>query len=671
MSGPGTFLIEIPPRTHRMRFDPIACPGRFVLHDVSAKRISLLETVSRISRQPAGRPEAIAALLGGGLYKAVRGSAAAQDNTFDTISYQAWLRRYEPDVTSCIPKIQRHLAKLPHLPAISVVMPVYNSNLAWLREAIESVRRQAYPHWELCIVDDCSPDPGAHRMLCELAEHDARIRIDRLPTNGGISAATNAALRMARGEWVAFMDHDDLLRGDAFALIADAINANPTARIIYTDEDKIDDQGVRSEPYMKGSWNRELFYAQNFINHLTVIRRDVIDQAGPLRSDFDGSQDYDLLLRCIEVTGEAAIHHVPFVCYHWRFAGSRSNFSITQGGRSFDAAVRALDEHFARMKLPAAAQRVGVGSIYTRARWTAFNAPLVSLIIPTRDRREILETAVESIRAKTTYPNYEILIVDNDSTDASTLEYFETLKRNKIARVIPAPGPFNFSRINNIAANEANGEILGLINNDIEVRNGQWLEELVSHFVLPDVGATCAKLYYPNGSIQHAGVVTGIGGVAGHIYKFAAQDAQGPFSQLRLPRETTCGTGACLLVRADLFHNVGGLDEDNLTVAFNDIDLCMKIRAVGKRIVWTPFAELTHHESISRGADTDPVKQLRFQNEVRHMVAKWGAALDEDPYYSPNLTLTLEDGSLATPPRVARPWEPSGQPGSETIQPRE
>jgi glycosyltransferase involved in cell wall biosynthesis len=653
MLGSASFLVEIPPRTHRLRFDPIAGPGRFTLHDICARRIGLKDALTRVMRQPGGP----AAPLNGGAHKPVPSAVVAAGTAASAADYQTWLARFEPDVAASAPRIRDYLNTLPHLPLISVLMPAYNSRPEWLRAAIASVRDQVYPNWELCIADDCSPDPGTFRLLSEFARQDARIKVKRLDLNGGIAKATNAALNMANGEWIAFMDHDDVIRGDALALIAAGVASSPSARIIYTDEDKIDEKGVRSEPYMKGGWNRELFYAQNYLNHFTAIRRDVLDAAGPLRSECDGSQDYDLLLRCIEQAGEDAIQHLPFVCYHWRFANQRVNFSMTQGSRAFDAAMRALNDHFARTKLPAVSQRVRPDAKYTRVKWLPKTQPLVSLIIPTRDRRDILETAIRSIREKTIYPNYEILIVDNDSREPATLAYFETLKRTCAARIIPAPGPFNFSRINNIAAREARGEILGFVNNDIEVRNAGWLDELVSHFAAPDVGATGAKLYYPDGRIQHAGVVTGIGGVAGHLYKLAAGDAPGPFSQLGLPRETACATAACLLVRASLFREVGGLDEDNLTVAFNDIDLCLKIRAAGKRIVWTPFAELTHHESVSRGLDTDPDKQKRFQSEVLHMLAKWGKALEADPYYSPNLTLQHEDGSLAMPPRVKRPWD--------------
>jgi GT2 family glycosyltransferase len=448
------------------------------------------------------------------------------------------------------------------------------------------------------------------------------------------------------------------LRPDALALIADGIVGNPLARIIYTDEDKIDEHGVRSEPYLKGGWNRELFYSQNYINHLTAIRRDLVDVAGPLRSDFDGSQDYDLLLRCLEHVDDKAILHLPFVCYHWRFATQRVNFSHNQGSKALDAAIRALNEHFQRTRHPAVAGRAGPDLNYTRIRRQPKSKPLVSLIIPTRDRKSVLETAIRSIHERTTYPNYEIIIADNDSSEPATLEYLAGLKRAGVARIVPAPGPFNFSRINNIAAAEARGEILGFVNNDVEVRNGDWLDELTGYFATPDIGATGAKLYYPDGRIQHAGVVTGIGGVAGHLFKYFQGDAHGPFCQLRLPRETTCVTAACLLVRRELFRKVGGFDEKNLAVAFNDIDLCLKLRRLGARIVWTPFAELTHFESVSRGADTDPVKQERFQREVRHMLTAWGKdILADDPYYSPNLTLTHENGAFAEPPRVKRPWD--------------
>jgi O-antigen biosynthesis protein len=649
-------IILLPAGVKAVRLDPVAQAGAFVLDQVLLRRIGTIEGVETI-RKLAGRKRALSSLLRGRVGETLAADAAARLAP-GGIDYATWLARHEPPRARQEARIRSHLAALPRLPRLSIVTPAYNSNPDWLRQAIASVRGQAYPDWELCIVDDASPNADVWTVLQAAASEDPRIKVQRLDQNGGISVATNAAIALATGEWVAFMDHDDTIRHDALALFADAIVRNPGARILYTDEDKIDEAGRRSDPYMKGGWNRELFYGQNYLNHFTCIRRDILDAAGPLRPDFDGSQDYDLLLRCIERVDDDAILHLPFVCYHWRFASERVNFSMTQGERAFDAGVRALNEHFARTGQPATAERARPDLPYARAKWRLEQKPKISLIIPTRDRRAILETAITSIREKTTYPDYEILVVDNDSRDKATLDYLRDLERRGDARIIQAPGEFNFSRINNIAADQAAGDILGFVNNDIEVRNAEWLDEMASHFARADVGAVGAKLLYPDGRIQHAGVVTGIGGVAGHLYKLFPGDAPGPFSLLQLPRETTCATAACLLVRASIFREVGMFDARNLAVAFNDIDLCLRIRKAGHRIIWTPFAELTHFESVSRGADTDPEKQLRFQGEVHAMWRLWEKGiLESDPCYSPNLTLVEENGALATPPRVRRPWE--------------
>jgi len=575
-------------------------------------------------------------------------------------SYKRWLQQFEPPYSASAPAARAYVASLPRKPTISVVMACYDSNIDWLRDAVDSVRQQTYDAWELCVVDDGSSNADVWSTLESVALIDSRIKAKRCHSNGGISAATNEALKLATGEWIAFMDHDDLLSFDALALLADTAVRTESARIIYTDEDKIDENGRRYEPYFKSSWNRELFYSQNMLNHLTAVHRDVIKAAGPLRSEYDGSQDYDLLLRCIEQVAEDAIVHIPFVCYHWRFATQRVNYSQAFGQQTFDNSLKALNSHFERTGQPATAEQAQPEVFYARPRWRLEPKPLVSLIIPTRDRLKLLEPAIRSIRDLTSYPNYEILIADNDSREKETLDYFTQLKRASLARIIPAPGEFNFSRINNIAAREAKGSVIGLINNDIEVINGDWLDEMVSHFARPDVGMVGAKLYYTDGRIQHAGVVTGIGGVAGHVYKYFPGDAPGPFSQLILPRETTGVTAACLLIRKTLYDQVGGLDEANLTVAFNDVDLSLKVRRGGSKIVWTPNARLTHHESVSRGVDTAPEKQRRFQREVQYMISTWGSDfLNSDPYYSPNLTLDGEDASRAWPPRTRRPWDKS------------
>jgi GT2 family glycosyltransferase len=651
----GEGVIAIPGETVSIRLQPAAQVGRFALAGVSLRRMNLVETVVHIVRSKGPRRRAMKALLTRGAIAAI-GILEAPANLPDAVDYADWIAANEPPAADEAPKIRAHIASLRHRPLISVATPAFNSSPAHLKAAIESVRGQVYENWELCIVDDASPSPEVWALIEEAARADPRIKAQRLEANAGIAGATNAALAMATGEWVAFLDHDDLIRPDALALVADAVVRNPHARIVYTDEDKIDDTGRRHDPYMKGGWNRELFYSQNLLNHLTVVRRDVLQAAGPLRPEFDGSQDYDLMLRCLEQVGDDAIIHLPFVCYHWRFAARAASFSQTQGERALAAAIRALQEHFVRTGAPADAARASPSLGYTRARWRLDPKPLVSLIIPTRDRKDLLETAIGSIRKKTAYPNYEILVVDNDSRSPATLDYLAALECDGAARIVRAPGPFNFSRINNLAVGSARGAILGFINNDIEALDPDWLGEMVSHFARSDVGAVGAKLFYPDGRIQHAGVVTGIGEVAGHLYKYAPGDAPGPSSHLMLPRETTAATAACLLVRADLFGRIGGFDEAGLAVAFNDVDLCLRIRKAGARIVWTPFARLVHHESVSRGIDTDPAKHARFRRETDHMLATWGEVLRADPCYSPNLTLVDESGGLAAASRARRPW---------------
>lgn len=616
-------------------------------------RLRLAWSIARNDR--VRRREAIKALLRGDVNHAIHLLHVSVSPGGAFHDYRLWLRACEPALDA--PKVAAFLETLPAQPLISVVTPVYNTDPRWLEAALASVRAQAYGRWELIAVDDASPDAAPREILARHAAEDPRIRTIRRTENGGIARATNDALAQAAGDWIAFLDHDDELAPDALALAAATIAAHPDARIVYTDEDKIDERGVRSEPYFKSDWNRELFYAQNYLNHLTLVRRDLVEAAGFLRPGFDGSQDHDFLFRCIERVRDDQIVHAPFVCYHWRFTSAARNFSLTQRARTADAALRALAEHLERTGAAADAMPVE-GLPYQRARWRIPEPPpFVSLIIPTRDRRALLQQAVESILDRTDYRAFEILVVDNDSSDPDTLAYFRALESRGAARIVPAPGAFNFSRINNIAVREAKGGLLGFVNNDVKVRDGAWLGEMVAHFSRADVGAVGARLLYGDGRVQHAGVVAGMGGIAGHVFKLAPGEAPGPFSLLRLPREVTAATAACLLVRAEAFAAVGGFDEENLAVAFNDVDLCLKLRKAGWRIVWTPFAELDHLESVSRGTDLEGANLRRFQREIATMEARWGETLARDPYYNPNLSLADENWSLAWPPRVKRPWD--------------
>ncbi|WP_043285026.1 glycosyltransferase family 2 protein [Paraburkholderia oxyphila] len=574
------------------------------------------------------------------------GTEAARRN-----NYGEWIRLYDTLDDAKRAALRARFARMRDAPLISVLMPTYNPNLQWLREAIESVRDQIYPNWELCIADDASTDPQVRPVLEAYARDDRRIKVTLRERNGHISAASNSALALAGGEWVALLDQDDRLAEHALVWVADAIERDPTLQLIYSDEDKIDDQGQRHDPYFKCDWNRDLFYSQNMFCHLGIYRRSLLNSIGGFREGVEGAQDHDLVLRCIEQTGDAPIAHIPRVLYHWRVHAGSTAAGADAKSYAAAAGERALQAHFVRTNVAAAAEWVGYGY---RVRYALPSpAPLVSLIIPTRNALELMRMCVESIRTRTTYPNYEIIIVDNGSDDAEALEYFASLAAGDGVSVLRDDRPFNYSALNNRAVEQARGSLVALINNDIEVRSPDWLSEMVSIAMQPGVGAVGAKLLYPDNTLQHAGIVLGIGGVAGHANKHGRPPHRGYFGRTGLIGSWSAITAACMVVRREVFQGVGGLNETDLTVAFNDVDFCLKLKAAGYRNVLTPYAELYHHESATRGYEDNPEKRARFRAESDYMRRQWSSWLKSDPAYSPNLTLQHEDFSLAWPPRVA------------------
>ncbi|MBT8070242.1 MAG: glycosyltransferase family 2 protein [Gammaproteobacteria bacterium] len=539
---------------------------------------------------------------------------------------------------------------MAHKPMISVLMPTYNTPVRWLEEAIDSVRDQLYENWELCIADDASKDPAVRQALERAAAQDERIKVTHREVNGHISAASNSALDLCNGEWVALMDHDDLLAEHALFWVADAITRHPEARLIYSDEDKISEHGFRFEPYFKCNFNRELFYSHNMICHLGAYRRDIVKAIGGFREDFEGAQDHDLALRCIEHIEPEQIHHVPRVLYHWRRHPGSTTRGLAEKPYSVTAGVRALQEHFNRRSV--AARVEGTLNGYHVRYELPKASPLVTLVIPTRNGVDLLRTCINSINEQTTYPNYDILIVDNGSDDEETLDYLRELEEQGRATVRRDHRPFNFGALNNAAVNEAKGELVALVNNDIEVITPDWLDEMVGMALQPEVGAVGAKLLYPDGKIQHAGVVLGLGGVAGHAFKQFPGDTREYHNRAQLAASYSAVTAACLVIRKKTYLDAGGFEEDNLTHAFNDVDFCMRVRQAGYTNVWTPHALLYHHESATRGHEDTRAKRARFDEEVRFMQKRWGRQLLEDPAYSRNLTLHYEDFSLAWPPRV-------------------
>ena len=567
--------------------------------------------------------------------------------------YAAWAAAHGTLSDAERTRITLRVASMASTPLISVVMPTYNPDPTWLRAAIESVRSQLYPHWELCIADDASPSEAVRDVLREYSASDTRIKAVFRPKNGHISAASNSALEVASGSWIALMDHDDLLAEDALFRIAECTQAHPDVRLIYSDEDKIDEHGRRSDPYFKPDWNPDLFRSQNMFSHLGALATDLVRDVGGFRQGMEGSQDWDLVLRCIERIQPGQVQHVPRVLYHWRVHAESTARSMNAKPYAAVAGERALNEHFARTGVRAHAEYMGFGY---RAHYDLPEpAPLVSLIIPTRNALGLTRQCIESVVGKTSYPNYEIILVDNGSDDPAALAWFAQLATQSNVRVMRDDREFNYSALNNAAVAQARGELVALVNNDIEVLSPDWLSEMVSLGLQPGVGAVGARLWYPDRTLQHGGVLLGVGGVAGHANKGLPKGLNGYGGRAALIQSFSAVSAACLVVRKAVYDEVGGLDEVNLKVAFNDIDFCLRLREAGYRNVWTPYAELLHHESATRGDDIAPEKQARFARETSYMRAHWADLIRHDPAYNPNLTASLEDFSYAFPSRVDGP----------------
>lgn len=577
-----------------------------------------------------------------GLVKAFRRAAHTEEEALD---YQTWILRHDTPEKNDVANLRARVSALTDAPLISVVMPVYDPPAELLRAAIESVCTQVYHNWEFCIADDASPSPHVRALLQDYAAREPRIKLAFRATNGHISEATNSAFALASGPWIALMDHDDLLSPNALAEVALEIAAHPHAELIYSDEDKIDPTGThRFEPHFKPDFSRELFRAHNYLNHLTVHRAENIRAVGGWRQGFEGSQDYDLNLRIFERIDPANIRHIAKILYHWRAVPGSTAAGGEQKTYAYSAGLRALQEHVTRSNLRATAETVPHGPFY-RLRFDVPNPqPLATLIIPTRDRVDMLRGCIDSIRSKTTYANYEIIVVDNGSTDPETLRYLTELGQEPNARVLRYDRPFNYAAINNFAVGEASGSVVGLINNDIEVISPDWLGEMISWAVQPDVGCVGAKLYYADDTIQHAGVVLGVGGVANHAHLMKPRDAFGYFGRAVVVNNYSAVTAACLVVRKSVYEEVGGLNEKDLAVAFNDVDFCLRVREAGYSNVWTPYAELYHLESMSRGKDDH--LNSRFQREVQYMQRTWDKALQADPFYSPHFSRRAPNFSI-------------------------
>lgn len=562
--------------------------------------------------------------------------------------YSTWVRSFDTPSRRDLERLRSQASSFRLQPSVSVLLPVLNPDPGTLDATIRSVRAQSYARWQLCIVIDPSSRPAIHHLLQRHSRADPRITLTVRGASGSRSVASNAALTLATGAYVALLDAGDLLPPHALHWVTEAINRHPDAKVLYSDEDKVDARGRRFDPYFKCDFNHVLLMAQDMVSRLGVYERSLIGDVGALREALEGAQDHDLALRCAAALSREEIVHVPRILYHRRATGGSTARDPDTGSARARAALQSVTEHVHRLDSGATVEPAPESPMHMRIRHSLPpQAPRVSIVICTRDNRALLQAAIQSLVDRTTYPHYEILVLDNGSRDEATLRYLSVLSRQPRVAVIRDDSPFNYSRLNNKAAMRTSGDVLCLLNDDVEVLTPEWLEEMVSFAVQAKVGAVGARLWYPDGTLQHGGVIVGSGGVAGHAHLRLPRGDTGYFSRAVLQQEVSAVTGACLVVRRSVFDEVGGLDE-RIAVAFNDVDLCLRIRAAGYRNIWTPFAELVHHESASRGREETPEQVSRFQQEVQFMKERWGAALDSDPCYNPNLSMTSGNFQLVS-----------------------
>ncbi|MGY8640253.1 MAG: glycosyltransferase family 2 protein [Verrucomicrobiales bacterium] len=566
--------------------------------------------------------------------------------------YQVWIDRYDTLDQAEIDKMTKEVAGMENPPLISIVVPIYNPPSKWLRRMIDSVREQIYPHWELCLADDLSTESHVRTELERAAQSDDRIKVVFRSENGHISAASNSALEIATGDFIALLDHDDELPTHALFHTATEILKHPNTDVFFSDEDKIDIHGQRSDPYFKPDFNYDLLLSQNCISHLGIYRASKLKEIGGFRIGMEGSQDWDLFFRVLETSSPDRIKHIPRILYHWRQIPGSTSIGSDEKPYAGEAGRKAVGDHLERIGLKQDSALPCYDLFVRVERGLPEPAPAVTLIMPTRNMVSLLRVAVTSILEKTEYPNFEILIVDNDSDDPETLSYLESLSTDSRIRIHKISGEFNYSKLNNEAVRHVENPVICLVNNDIEVLNGNWLREMVSQALRPDIGAVGACLLYPDGRIQHAGAVIGMVSGAGHPFRGASNAMKTHGVRAALIQNFSAITAACLVVEKEIYEKVGGLDEGEFRVGLNDIDFCLKLIDSGLCNLYTPFAELLHHESASR-ADMERTSAgaERAAGENAALARKWPRFFESDPCWNPNLSLDTEHGDLAFPPR--------------------
>ena len=567
----------------------------------------------------------------------------------EEVPYGPWYEAYVPDEAAL--EKQRH-HHFEYSPLISVAVPAYRTPEKFLAQMIDSLLAQTYGNWELCIANGSPEDSAMKKVLEENTKKDSRIRVSELTENKGIAGNTNAALEMAQGEFVGLLDHDDLLAPNALYEIVRALDEDRNLDAVYTDEDKVTTElDEHFQPHLKPDFNLDLLRSNNYICHFFVVRRSIVQKVGGFCQEFDGAQDHDFIFRCIETAEK--VGHIPEILYHWRTHKASTADNPASKMYAFDAGKRAIEAHLKRTGTEGIVSHTPDLGFF-RVKYPVQGQPLVSVIIPNKDEKETLKACIDSIREKTEYPNYEIIIVENNSTTDEIFQYYKELSQDPRIRLLRWKKEFNYSAINNYGVRHANGEYLLFLNNDVTVITPGWIKELLGVCQRPEVGAAGVKLIYPDNTIQHAGCVIGLGGIAGHMFVDMPANRTGYLHKASILQDMSAVTAACMMMKRTAFEEAGGFTE-KLSVAFNDVDLCLKVRKNHKLIVYDPYVQLYHMESKTRGAEDNKEKVRRFQEEIEYMRCQWIDILKKgDPYYNKNLSLTKWNYSLRPLPGMTK-----------------
>lgn len=560
----------------------------------------------------------------------------------EEVPYGPWYEQYIPTREELEKQRKK---KWNYGPKISIIVPAYKTPEAFLRQLMDSLLAQTYANWELCIANASPEDASMEYVLKEYAKKDSRILWKKLEENKGIAENTNEAFAMATGEFAGLLDHDDLLAPNALYEVAKALETEPDIDVLYTDEDKVrgDEVLEHFQPHLKPDFNIDLLRSNNYICHFFVVRKSLLEKTGGFRREYDGAQDYDFIFRCTQAAGK--IHHIPEILYHWRTHQSSTADNPESKLYAFEAGKRAIEENLRQNGLIGEVSHTKDYGFY-RVKYPVQGEPLVSIIIPNKDAKEDLEKCIQSILEKSSYTNYEILIVENNSPGEEIFSYYKELSENSRIRLLRWKREFNYSAINNYGAKKAKGDYLLFLNNDTEVISPDWIEEMLGFCQRPDTGIVGARLYFGNNTVQHAGTVIGIGGIAGHMFTDMPRERSGYMHKAAIIQDLSAVTAACMMVKRQVFDEVQGFEEQ-LSVAFNDVDFCLRVREKQYLVVYDPYVELYHYESKSRGAEDSKEKVRRFQSEIEFMRCRWETLLKKgDPYYNKNLSLVKWNYSL-------------------------